>query len=313
MERKIKLLIAILSMSMFILSLMTLNDVVLFSGLIIGAIITAIVPATIMNFIEFKKIDSYEKQFPNFLKDLSEAQQSDLTLIQAIKIAGKSNYGSFTKEVKKLNNQLSWNISLIDALENFRKRLRKSKIINRSIIIIQEAQRSGGNVKEIMNTLSTNIEEIKELNAEKTSLMRQQVMMVYAIYFIFLGIIIALIKFLIPMLSIEFGGEGMIGGMGILQTISLNPCQLCAPEDIGCAVCGFYSVLTQVFGFESFETVAAYYKSLFFMMIVVQAIFSGLVSGQIGSDSIIAGTKHSLVMLSGGIAIFLLVNWVGFI
>ncbi len=51
----------------------------------------------------------------------------------------------------------------------------------------------------------------------------------------------------------------------------------------------------------------AYYKSLFLVMIVIQAVFSGLIAGQIASDSVTAGGKHSLILLFSGFIIFILV------
>ena len=41
-------------------------------------------------------------------------------------------------------------------------------------------------------------------------------------------------------------------------------------------------------------------------MVLVQGIFSGLVSGQIGEDSVVAGFKHSVIMTTAGFAILIL-------
>ncbi|MBR9682467.1 MAG: hypothetical protein GOV02_02225, partial [Candidatus Aenigmarchaeota archaeon] len=47
-------------------------------------------------------------------------------------------------------------------------------------------------------------------------------------------------------------------------------------------------------------------NALFISMIVVQGIFTGLVAGQIGEGSAIAGVKHSVIMTASGFAILLL-------
>ena len=41
-------------------------------------------------------------------------------------------------------------------------------------------------------------------------------------------------------------------------------------------------------------------------MVVIQGIFAGLVAGQIGENSIVAGLKHSLIMTLSGFSILLI-------
>ena len=48
-------------------------------------------------------------------------------------------------------------------------------------------------------------------------------------------------------------------------------------------------------------------------MVAIQAIFSGLIAGQIGSDSIAAGVKHSVVMTIFGVFIYLIVVRLGLV
>lgn len=56
----------------------------------------------------------------------------------------------------------------------------------------------------------------------------------------------------------------------------------------------------------------SYYRSLFLVMIIIQGFFSGLIAGQIVSDSVSAGIKHSLIMTLSGFFIFVLVIKAGF-
>jgi len=48
-----------------------------------------------------------------------------------------------------------------------------------------------------------------------------------------------------------------------------------------------------------------YYNGLFLLMTVIQGIFAGLVAGQIGEGSVIAGFKHSVIMTLSGFGILL--------
>jgi flagellar protein FlaJ len=49
------------------------------------------------------------------------------------------------------------------------------------------------------------------------------------------------------------------------------------------------------------EGSGCYYNGLFVVMVAVQGIFSGLVAGQLGEGSVIAGVKHSMIMFIIGV------------
>jgi len=51
-----------------------------------------------------------------------------------------------------------------------------------------------------------------------------------------------------------------------------------------------------------------YYNALFILMAVIQGILTGLVAGQIGEGSVIAGVKHSIIMTSAGFSALLIVQ-----
>ena len=128
-------------------------------------------------------------------------------------------------------------------------------------------------------------------------------MIMYAIYFIFIGIVIGLSTVLIPLMNmdVETGGTGSI--------ISFkDPCDGCN-EGLYCINCSVFSFFCEMFAIET----SCYYYALFMMMAIVQGIFSGLVAGQIGEGSVIAGIKHSMIMTFSGFFILLFLLSMGFI
>ncbi len=286
------------------------NTAIVVDAVIIGFVI-ATLPYALFRFFEFRKVHEYERQFPTFLRDIAESQRVGLSTVQAIQSVVKSDYGAMTPEIKKMYNQLSWNVPLEKVLKNFAKRS-KSKIIERSITVIDQVNKSGGNIEDVMDSLATNIEHIRDAMDEKSAILRQQVIMMYAIFFIFLGISLALLKFLMPMTKMTAGEQGL-GGLESLQ-FGGSPCKPCLNQSTpSCAGCSFFLSISSGLGFGGPETVEAYYRALFFMMVVIQGFCSGLVCGQIGSDSVPAGVKHSLFMVVAGVATFIISIKVGFV
>ncbi|MEK6888121.1 MAG: type II secretion system F family protein [Candidatus Aenigmatarchaeota archaeon] len=305
-------LILITSVVIFILLVVVaayVGSIALIVDMIFLGMLVLVVPYSVYKFFRLKKIKSYEDQFPNFLRDISESQRAGLSLIQSIQAVSKSDYGSLSKEIKKINNQLSWNIPMERVLKSFVDRVSDSKTIVRALMIIDQANKSGGNVEDTMESLARNIESIRDAQQEKNILLNQQVLMMYAIFFIFLGITIALIKFLIPLLE----AQAQTGGFGI-QGFNPNPCSVCTESlDFECTGCKTFEAIGTAFDLGKSNDTATYYKSLFLAMILVQGFFSGLIAGQIGSDSVTVGIKHSLIMLLSGFIIFIIVVKTGIV
>jgi hypothetical protein len=122
----------------------------------------------------------------------------------------------------------------------------------------------------------------------------------------FVGISILIIYVMVPMIDAQstLGGGGFAGGTQVMFT---NPCP---PESMGLFPCGFYIAIATMFG-APLEKIGAYYIALFFSAVVIQGLFIGLITGQLGENSIVAGFKHSLIMVFISIALFLFLSKVG--
>ena len=307
-ERKV-LIVSIIAFFSLLLTSVYIGNIALIVNMLFLGMLILIVPYSLYKFFRLKKIRAYESDFPNFLRDVSESLRAGLSMIQSIQAGAKSDYGALTSEIQKINNQLSWNVPLDRVLKNFNNRVSDSKIITRSLMIIDQANKSGGNIEDTMESLANHIESIKEAQQEKSVLLNQQVMMMYAIFFIFLGITIALIKFLIPLLQTQ----AQTGGVGI-QGFNPNPCSFCVNNpDTACFGCNAFGTITVAFDLGDPAEQASYYKSLFLAMILIQGFFSGLIAGQIGSESVAVGIKHSLIMLLSGFIVFILLAKTGII
>lgn len=269
---------------------------------ILFSLLISFTPYTIHQYLESRRISALEDQFPNFLRDIVESKKSGMTLPQTIENASKNEYGRLTPVVKKMGNQLSLGLSFEEVFSKFRDRMEGSKLIQRSIRIIMEAKRSGGNVISTMETIASDAATIKEMEMERKSKMQQHSMVMYLIYLMFAGIAIMLSKILIPMTQMKGIGGG--GGMGI----GMGGGGLCTPIEakVGAQkfVCSFFTAMSDIFGLGG--GMGGYYKSLFLSMILVQGILSGLVIGQISENSPSAGIKHSLILTGVGFTAFLL-------
>ncbi len=256
--------------------------------MVLAGILLCIVPVSVYEYIEYSRYRKMEEHFPTFLEDFAEAKKSGMTFPQAFMSIAKTDYGSLSKEIRKSSHHLSWNVPFPKAMGYLAKRMSGSRLIHQAFTIINEAYSSGGNVAETMTSLATNITRIKQIEDERRSIMGQQVFVIYFIFLLFLGILIGLYQVLIPMT--DMGAQYATGasgaafkGFGFLG----KAVDYCASVPI---VCDFGRAM-------GFAEKGIYFKALFLLMSLIQAVSSGVVAGQIGEGTIIAGVKHSGIMV----------------
>ncbi len=287
---------------------MLLGNPVLTFNIISWGSILVIVPSILISYINYKRIREIEDQMSTFLRDLAESLHSGLSLIESIKKVSRNNYGALNSELKRVVNAINWGIDLENALERMRKRLKRSDKIDKILSIIMQTNRSGGEMYKIIFSLSKDIQKLKEIEDEKHTLLFRHVIMIYAIYLIFIVITIMLIKFLMPIIA----STDQNFGIGMIQ-FGKDPCEMAAPGTVSSFACDIFKGTTAVAGFEASSGVVAYYKGLMFWMIIVQGIFSGFVAGYIESTSPENALKHSSILTLVGFLIYYLANITGII
>ncbi len=268
-------------------------------NLFLAAVLVAVLPPFLYRYNKYRWVKSLEDQFPNFVRDLADSKRSGMSFPESVKLATRANYGNLSAEVQRMHNKLSWGIHFDKVLDMFRERARDSKIISESLTIIKESYQSGGDIASTLGAIAADIIMLKETEAERVSMLKQNVMIMYGVFFMFLGIAIMIIFVMIPMINDQPLPQS--GGFGFAFT---NPCEgvLVFPCNTLGSVGSFLNAP---------EGIASYYISIFFLVVMVQGIFTGLIAGQIGENSIIAGGKHALIMTFAGIGTFIFLAQAG--
>ena len=299
-EKKVLVITILISWTLLLVAFLT-GDSGVIGNVIILSLFLIISPQFVLNYISYRELKEMELAYPNFLRDLVDATRAGLPLHRAIISLSKNNYGPLTKEVRKMANQLSWNINVIKVLEQSKKRLKKSPTLVKTIRILLETYTSGGRVSEILDSLSNTLSTIQETQKERESSLKQYVTAMYVITFVFIGVIVAINKLMIPIFETSASAPDSPLGIG-----GSNPCAFCIYGlTLECLPCKIYSNICSIFKVNELS-ISCYYFALFFCMTIVQAIAGGLVAGQIGEGSVKAGFKHSFILLSITIAAFMI-------
>ena len=216
-------------------------------------------------FFRLRTIRRIDERFPDFVRDMAESRRAGMTFTKAIMYSAKGNYGVLTPEMHNRARQISWGSSVDNALNAFAKRV-NTKLIRRTVLLIIEASRSGGNVADVLDAASKDASELKLIEAERRASMLSYVAVIYVGMGVFLLILLVLTKSLIP--SIVGEGAAELGE---------------ASRSVGASGTGG---ITQQAVNEVF-----YYGAL------VQSIGMGLVTGVFEDGNIVAGVKHAFIMV----------------
>jgi flagellar protein FlaJ len=214
----------------------------------------------IYEFFHLRRIRSINERFPDFVRDLAESRRAGMTFTKAIMYSSKGNYGVLTPEIQKIARQISWGSSVENALGAFSKRV-NTKLIKRTVSLIIEASKSGGNVADVLDAASKDAKEIRLIDSERRASMLSYVAVIYVGMGVFIMIMIVLCKNLLPSMLGE-GRTGIAAAMG------------------GSAGIKYIDIL-----------------SLFFYAALVQTGGMGIVTGVFEQGNVASGVKHMFIMI----------------
>lgn len=236
----------------------------LFSIILIAA------PLIYIRYTKYLDKKKMEQKFPAFLRDIVEGTRAGMSLPQAIQNAESGNYGPLDPKIEKMDAQLDWGIPFDQVMRNFGNET-NSKLIKRSTETIVQAYESGGDIQDVLESVGDNIRTIKQLKEKRESQLYGEMVTGYIVYFIFIGILIALTNYLLPNLA---SAQESLGG-------------------------GSFSVLGGGGG-SSLQQNIETYNNWFQRLVFLQAIFSGLIVGKLSEGEMKAGLKHAAILFAIG-------------
>ena len=217
---------------------------------------------------EAKLNSEKEEMFLEFTRNLAESVKAGTPVSKSIINLKEKYYGSLTPHVKKLGNQISLGIPVKNALDTFAKDV-DSSVVTRAVSLISEAEKAGGEIEGILNSVASSVSEIEKLKKERQSAIYSLVVQGYIIFFVFIVIMLIMQFKILPMTS---------------EITTIDP---------GFGFSGFTSKVSS-------KDVAA---PLVYLLIV-QGLFTGLIIGKLAEGNLKAGIKHSFAMVALSLLIY---------
>ncbi len=216
--------------------------------------------------IENKRQQEISERFLEFSRNLAESVTTGTPISKSIINMSRKNYGALSPHIVKLSNQISLGIPVNQAFQNFAHDV-DNPVISRAVSLMSEAERAGGEIDYILESVSKSIAEVEKLRQERRAAISGLVVQGYIIFFIFIAIML-IMEFKILPVATQVSSIGSIQGdnpLGASDTSNnLDSTQL---------------------------------ARLFLYLLLTQGLFTGLVIGKLAEGSLKAGVKHSFIMM----------------
>ena len=238
----------------------------LLSGMdfIVFGLLSSIGPIGFYNHLKAKKKQQIEDHLPDFLREISSSASSGMTVFDSITSAARGDYGKLTPEIQKMSAQLSWGISVNEALENFAKRI-NTPSVKRIVITINKALDIGGNTPAVFEAAAKEIDQTKLVEQQRRTEMSLYSIVIFISFFVFLAVILIINNTIFEeffKLQSKMAGVTRIGNLQIAQSIDRN-----------------------------------LLNNTFFLFVLVQSVGGGLLGGFMMDGKISSGVRFGFILI----------------
>jgi len=195
LDKKKKKIVEILSvlagLTIILFSCLVFFGQPFFEDIVFLAITFMLVPITIVEYLDYRWRKSIDQRLPELFRTIVQAQQTGMTLPQAIEEAARRDYGPLTVELRKMNAQISWGIPFEEALLSLSRRV-NTILMQRTVPLIIEASRSGGRVEKVFDPMGKFVQTTLLLEKERKTQTRSYIAIIYVAFYVFLFTVILL-------------------------------------------------------------------------------------------------------------------------
>jgi flagellar protein FlaJ len=207
------------------------------------------------------------------LRKLSSANDTGLTLLESIRLVGETSAGKLADEFEQMYAKVNYGMSLKQALISFNNKYHIPRLA-RTVRLIAKSQEASNHITAVLRTAAQASENQDDIDRERRSRTRMQVVIIVMTYLTLLAVIAVLKTQFIDTMSRLAQDTATSGAQGFnIAAIEVNLLSL-----------------------------------LFFHAVTIQAIVSGLISGYIRESYITAGLKYVIVLMTIALLVWMVVG-----
>ena len=211
------------------------------------------------------------------LRKLASANDTGMTLLESLKVVSDTSSGKLSKEFEVIHAKVNYGTSLKDALREFNNKYHVPRMA-RTVKLISEAQEASSQIQDVLSTAAQSSENQDDIDRERISRTRMQVVIILMTYLTLLGV------------------------MALLQTQFLGEL-----SSLAGASSGSEQVSTGGMSFGA-ELDADLISMMFFHAVTLQALLSSFIAGYIRDVSVLSGVKFAVVLSTIALVVWMVVG-----
>lgn len=224
---------------------------------LVVAFTAATLPFIIFYEYRERKISRIEERVPDFLREISSASASGLSLPRAIRAISSEQLGAIGPYVRRMQNNLEWGMPISEALSEFANDTQSSEVW-RVVTLIQKVGESGGDMAKVANIAEDEITTSKNMARERRVTMLTYLLIVYVGFGVFLFTVYMINSSIFTYVTPTGAALGMQTGSA----------------------------------FDPAEATAVLFNAS-----MIQGLCSGVVAGAMSTGKVQSGIKHSLILI----------------
>lgn len=210
----------------------------------------------------------------DYLRKLSSANDTGMTLLDSLNVVSQTSSGKLADEFETMHAKVNYGTNLDVALREFNNKYYIPRLA-RTVKLISKAQEASSQITQVLSTAAQASENQDDIERERKSRTRMQVVIIIMTYVTLLGVMALLkVEFLDTMAGLvsETGNGAGDDGMGFGGGLDIEMLTL-----------------------------------LFFHAVTIQAIISGFIAGYIREVSIMAGLKYVVILPTLSLIVFMII------
>ncbi|TYT63050.1 type II secretion system F family protein [Natrialba swarupiae] len=225
------------------------------------------IPLAIFSEWNLRHRNAVVSQLSEDLRKLSSSNDTGLTLLESLKTVSDTTSGKLAQEFETMHAKVNYGMSLKESLIEFNNKYHIPRLA-RTTRLITEAQEASNQISDVLRTAAQASENHDDLERERRSRTRMQVVIIIMTFITVLAVIAILkTQFIDTMAGLETGNGGASGGDGELADADLS-------ENVDVRMLSV----------------------LFFHAITLQGIISGFICGYIRNADLTSGLKYVVIL-----------------
>jgi flagellar protein FlaJ len=220
-----------------------------------------LVPLAYFHERQYRHRQRVNRELPDVVRKLASTSKTGMTLAQNIGLVGETSEGYLAGEFQRVDHALNYNVVLGDALRRMSNRVRNERL-TRVVHLLAEANAASGRVRAVLTVVADDVRNAYRLETRRRDETRNQLVIGVMGFLLYLVVAVGVIEFYLPPMVEAASQASELGATTFGTNIDIDA-----------------------------------FRVVLFHGALLQALATGLVSGQIAYDSALAGLKLALPQL----------------